>query len=436
MSWGITFIIIVGLMLGLIILGEWVAFALGITGVAGLFFVSNPKAIQSIGQIAWNMTNSFELTAIPLFVFMGEILLRSGLSNIFYRSASKWFGRLPGGLLQTNIISCSIFAAISGSSPATAAAIGSVAVPELNKQGYNKGMTLGSLAGGGALGILIPPSIIMIIYGSIATVSVERLFMAGVIPGLVAAGSFMVYIGIKAVLKPDLFPEKPPRARFIELIKSFPGMLPFFFLILVILGGIYTGYTTPTEAAAIGALLAMILSYMAKGLTKESVISSLKSTVGMTSMILFIIIGANLLTYLVGMAGVSRGLSQWVLDLQPSLYSFMFIMILVYLVLGCLMDGTSMIFMTVPLLMPMITAMGIDLIWFGIVLTILIEIAQITPPVGLNLYVLKGIAGDDVSFNEIVWSVIPYFFLYMLLIVVLMIVPDLATWLPNHMMNR
>jgi tripartite ATP-independent transporter DctM subunit len=336
-------------------------------------------------------------------------------------------------LLQTNIISCSVFAAICGSSPVTAAAIGSVAYPEMKKKGYDEGMIIGSLAGGGALGILIPPSIIMLIYGSITSVSVEKLFMAGVIPGILMSIIFMIYIGIRCLKNPSLVGIKSDKVPIIEKLKSILGMLPFLLMILIVLGGIYFGITTPTEAAAIGALFALIFSFITRGFTWDGMKKSLKSTIKLTTMILFVIIGAKVLTYFVALSGISSGLALWITEINPSLPVFLFIITVFYLVLGCLIDGTSMIFLTIPLLLPILTSLNMDLVWFGVILTILIEIAQITPPVGMNLYVLHGIAGHGITFGKVCKSVLPYLFMYLALAVAIMIFPQIAVWFPYSM---
>lgn len=431
MEWQILFLCLIGLLFFFLAVGEWIGFALGITGLTGLIILGDLKALQAIGMMGWNTVNSFELTAIPMFIFMGEIMLQSGLSDRFYRSASVFFNRLPGGLLQTNIFACSIFAAISGSSPATAAAIGSVSYPELSKRGYDRKMIIGSLAGGGALGILIPPSIIMIIYGALVQESIEKLFMAGVVPGVVGAIIFMIYIALRCIKNTSLSPESTDIITWNQRIRAIPGLLPFFLMIFIVLGGIYAGVMTPTEAAAFGAGVAIIMSAIVRGINWNSFKHSLNATVRITSMILFIIIGASILSYLVVQSGINRGLTNWIVNTQPSLISFFLIIIVVYLILGCLLDGVSMIFLTIPILLPIITAMDINLIWFGVILTILIEIAQITPPVGLNLYVLQGITGGKLG--DVVHGVWPYFILYFALIVLIIIFPDLALWLPEQM---
>ncbi|PLS16046.1 hypothetical protein CVD28_18525 [Bacillus sp. M6-12] len=432
MEWYMLFICYVGILLLLLCLGTWVPFALGATGLVGLYLLGDPTSFQALGFIAWNSVNNFELTSIPLFILMGDIILKSGISHKFYYSASVLLRKLPGGLLQTNIVSCSFFAAISGSSLATAAAIGSVSVPELTKRGYNRPMIFGSLGGGGALGILIPPSIPLIIYGSMVEESVAKLFIAGIVPGLVATLIFMIYIAVMCLIKPELTPDLEPTT-WSEKIKSIGGILPLTILVGLIASGIYLGFTTPTEAAGFGVVAALIICGFYKKITYENIKQSLISTVKTTSMVLFIVVAAQILSYLIVKSGINRGLTDWVVSLDPSPALFLIVIILLYLILGCLIDGLSLIFLTLPVLWPLVQAMGFDPIWFGILLVILIEVAQITPPVGLNLYVLQGIAGEKTPLTDIIKGNIPYFFLYLFLALLIILFPQIVLWLPSNM---
>ena len=433
MFWGIKFLIIIVVMFVFMFLGNWIAFSLGLAGIIGLLIDAGTKYLGVLGNIVWTTTNSATLTAIPLFIFMGELLIHSGISNKFYLSATKWLGRVPGSILQTNIISCAVFAAISGSSPATAAAIGSIAYPEMTKQGYDKSMIIGTIGGGGALGILIPPSIPMIIYASVAEVSIQRLFMAGVVPGLVAAGIFMIYVAIMNLLYKDKFPEKPDKVPMKEKLKAVKGMLPLVSLIVVVLGTIYLGITTATEAAALGTLIALFISWKTKTLTLENLTITMKSTIKTTSMILMIVIGAQILSFFIVMSGISASLTKAIVSTNLTVPLFLLIISIMYFILGCFLEATSMIYLTIPLLMPIINTLGIDLIWFGVIVTIFMEVAQITPPVGLNLYVLHGICNNyhTTSFGEVVKGIIPYVFMYILVAVLVMLIPSLALWLPS-----
>lgn len=437
MDWILIFIGTIVVLFSLLFLGQWIAFALGATGLLGLYVMTGgTKFFETLSTIAWNTTNSFEYTSIPLFILMGEILVHSGLSRYFYDGAAKWFGRLPGGLLQTNIISCSIFAAICGSSPATASAIGSVSYPEMVKQKYNKSMVIGSLAGGGALGILIPPSITMIIYGAIVETSVEKLFMAGLVPGILAAVIFMIYIGVASLVKKDLTPAKTEKLSAREKIKSSLGMLPFLVMIVAVLGGIYTGFTTTAEAAAIGVIMAIIFSFIVKGITWSNFKQSIIATIKLTTMILTIVFCSKVLSYFVVISGISRNLTEWIISINPTIVEFLLVITVLYLILGCLMDGASMMYITIPILLPSIQSLGIDLTWFGVILVILIELSMITPPVGLNLYVLHGVVnnlGSPTEFGEVIKGSIPYCLMYLALVLIVMLFPGLALWLPGMM---
>lgn len=432
MSWSVLFMIYVGILFFLLAIGYWVPFALGTAGLIGLSFLGDATSFQALGFIAWNGINNFELTAIPLFILMGDIILKSGISSRFFHSASVFLNRLPGGLLQTNIVSCAFFSAVSGSSLATAAAVGSVSIPELTKHGYDRRMIFGSLGGGGALGLLIPPSIPLIVYGAMVEESVSKLFIAGIIPGVLAALIFIVYIGIRSIINPELTP-KSERTSLKQKIKSIPGVLPLTFLIVAIAGCIYLGITTPTEAAGLGVVFSLLISAMYKQLTIKNIKDSIFSTVRTSSMILFIVVGAQILSYLIVKSGINRGLTDWIISVDPNPITFLIIIILMYLIIGCLIDGISIIFLTLPVLWPLVQVMGFDPIWFGIFLVILIEISQITPPVGINLYVLQGISGDKTSLSEIIKGNIPYFFLYLLVALIVIIFPQIVLWLPSKM---
>lgn len=433
MDWQMLFFGILLILFFILFLGEWIAFALGATGLIGLIIIGRIADLPIVGYISWNMTNSFELTAIPMFIFMGEVMVHSGLSRWFYDSASVWSGRMPGGLLQTNVLACAIFAAISGSSPATAAAIGSVAYPEMDRRGYDRQMTVGSLLGGGALGILIPPSIPMVIYAAITQVSVAKLFMAGIVPGLCAVAMFCIYIAFRCIKNKSLTPPVPPKVSLWTKIKTGPGLLPFVFLIFVVLGTIYLGWATPTEAAALGTVISLIMSFCVKGVTWSNFKESVTQTIKLSTMILMIIIGAQMISYFIAVSGISRALTGWIVVVQPPLWLFLALIVVVYIILGCIMDGTSMLFLTVPILIPILDGLNVDLIWFGLIVTIMVELGQITPPVGLNLYVLKGITGESIEFGKICRAAIPYCIMYLLLVLLIMLIPAMALWLPSTM---
>jgi len=432
MDWQILFILYVGMLFFLLAMRLEIAFALGTVGILGLVLLGRFDMLNSLGILVWNTTNSFVLTCIPLFLFMGEMLLQGGISDKLYSGLSKIIGRFPGSLLQTNVLSCAAFAAISGSSVATAAAIGSVAVPQLTKRGYNKGMILGSLGGGGALGMLIPPSIPMIVYGAMVNESVAKLFMAGLIPGIIAVIFFVSYIIIRVVINKDLVPEDVKGYSFIEKIKAFSEIYQFIILIMIVLGGIYLGVMTPTESAAVGSIWVMIMLVFYKKLNLAVIKKSLERAVKTSCMIFFIIIGANVFTFLIAKSGINHSLMDWVISINPSQLELLLIIFVIYLILGCLIDGLSMIFLTLPIIMPVIRQMGINLIWFGVMLNILVEIAQITPPLGLNLFILHGISKSPME--DIIKSCFPYFLMYLIVLILVYLFPILSLWIPLNMM--
>jgi tripartite ATP-independent transporter DctM subunit len=369
-----------------------------------------------------------------MFLLMGEVILRSGVSGYFYRGVVVLLGWVPGGLLHANILSCAVFSAVSGSSVATAATVGTVAIPEMMKRKYPPRMTFGSLAAGGTLGILIPPSIVMVLYGALVEESIAKLFMAGIFPGLMLSGIFMVYIATRLLLDPKLRPVEPPRApgEIGSKLSDALHVFPVLGLLVTVLGGIYIGFATPTEAAAVGAAGAIVLAALYGNLNAKVFNESVMSTVKTTCMVVFIIIGAQILSTALTYSGASRTISEWVLSLGLSKWSFFGVLVVLYIVLGCFIDGISMIYMTLPVLLPLIKQFGFDLIWFGIVLTILIELGQITPPVGLNLFTIHAISGGY-SFSEVVKGSAPYVVLMLIMIVILCVFPEIALWLPTTM---
>lgn len=435
MSWGIEFLLYIGVLAVLLVGGQWIAFALGTAGVIALYIHSGPAVFSGLGSTMWNNTNSFVLTAVPLFVFMGEVILRSGISERFYRAVALWLGRVPGGLLHSNIVASGIFAAICGSSVATAAAIGTVAIPELGKQGYDRRMVLGSLAAGGTLGILIPPSIPLILYGAMVDESVARLFMAGVIPGTLLVLIYMAYIAVRVILQPELVPKVAERVGWGQRLGALRHIAPFAFLILLVLGGIWLGFATPTEAAALGAFASVLLAALYRGLTLPRLTVALAETIRTTCFVLFIIVGANIFSFALVNAGITRRLTEWVVDFGLPPAAFMGFVILLYIFLGCIVDGISMMLLTLPVLYPIIVALGFNPIWFGVIMVVLIELGLITPPVGLNLFVIHGISGGR-PISEVIEGCVPYFFLMMVGIGLVIAFPDLALWLPSQMVRR
>ena len=435
MSWEVTFLLVVGLLLVLLLSGLWIAFGLGLAGIIVLLLHGGPPALAPLGYVSWNTVESFVLTSVPLFILMGELILRAGLSENFYRSMGLWFHGLKGGLLQSNIVACAVFAAVSGSSVATAAAIGTVAIPEMTRRGYEPKILFGSLAAGGTLGILIPPSIPMIIYGAMVEQSVERLFIAGVLPGIVMSLIFMAYIWVRVAVTPSLVPPAEARPTWAERFSSLAGVAPMFLLILLVLGSIWLGYATPTEAAAVGASAAMVLALASRRLNWRVFAESVASTIRTTCMVLFIIVGAQILTYALVKTGASRALTAWVVGLGLSKWILFAIVTVLYIFLGCIIDGVSMMVLTLPILYPIIIAAGFDPIWFGIALVILIELGNVTPPVGLNMFVIHGISGGR-PIGEVIWGSLPFGILMLVVLDLIGIFPGLVSWLPSTLVRR
>ncbi len=435
MGWEVVLLIVCALLVVLLLSGLWIAFGLGLAGVLLLLVSGGVASLAPLGSIGWNTVESFVLTSVPLFILMGEVILRAGLSENFYRSMGLWFQGLKGKLFQSNIVACAIFAAVSGSSVATAAAIGTVAIPEMTRRGYERRMLFGSLAAGGTLGILIPPSIPMIIYAALVEQSVERLFIAGIIPGILLSLLFMAYIFARVTLSPELAPQDEDRASWGERLRAATDVVPMAILILLVLGSIWLGFATPTEAAAVGAAAAVGLAAAARKLTWSVFVASVTSTVRTTCMVLFIIVGAQILSYALVRTGASRGLAAWVVGLGLSKWVLFAIITLLYIFLGCIIDGVSMMVLTLPIVYPIVVAAGFDPIWFGIALVILIELGAITPPVGLNMFVIQGLSGGR-PMSEIVWGSLPFGVLMLVLLVILGLFPGLALWLPNTLVRR
>ena len=433
MSAEALFAILVIFLVVAMLIGQWTAFALGSAGMLVLYLSRGSLGLSSISSVVWNSVNSYVLIAVPLFLLMGEIILRSGSGQHFYRGVAALFGRTKGALLHANTLSCAIFAAVSGSSVATAATVGTVAIPEMLKRGYNPRLVFGSLAAGGTLGILIPPSIVMVLYGALVQESVSKLFIAGIIPGIILASIFMVYGIVRVYLDPSLVPAKESEGlEGSERWSEAMHVLPVLGILIAVLGGIYSGLTTPTEAAALGCATALMLAAGYRRLTKELVIESLMSTVRTTCMLTMIIVGAQILSTGLTFSGASREITDWIVGLGLSKWEFFGLLVILYIFLGCFVDGLSMIYMTLPVLFPTIVAMGFDPIWFGVVLTVLIELGQITPPVGLNLFTIHAISGGH-RFGDVALGSLPYAVLVLLMLLVLAIWPELATWLPSKL---
>tara|TARA_B100000700_G_scaffold237690_1_gene263911 strand:- start:2197 stop:3507 length:1311 start_codon:yes stop_codon:yes gene_type:complete len=413
--------------------GVWVGISMiGVSTIGMMMFTSRPVG-DAMATTMWSMGSSWSLTALPLFVWMGEILFRTKLSENLFKGLSPWLARLPGGLIHVNVLGCAIFAAISGSSAATVATVGKMSIPELRKRNYPENFLLGTLAGSGTLGLLIPPSIILIIYGVTVEESIAKLFIAGVIPGILLALLFMTYIVVWSIKNKKIMPVISEDFTFIEKIKKSGQLLPVILLIFAVIGSIYAGIATATEAASLGVLGALILSYFQKSLTKESFTKSLLGATKTSCMIAFILAGSSFLTLAMAFTGLPKNLAVFIETLHLSPYMLLLVLTLFYIILGMFLDGISAVVLTMAIIEPMIRQAGFDMIWFGIYLVIVVEMAQITPPVGFNLFVLQGMAKKDMGF--IARSSFPLFILMILAVIIIIVFPQLALWLPEQMIQ-
>ena len=421
------------LLLVLLAGGVWIAMAMSIAAWAGLqLFTSSPPEVN-LFQSFWGSSASWTLAALPLFVWMGEILFRTRLSEEMFEGLSPWLGWLPGRLVHVNIFGCGIFAAVSGSSAATCATIGKVALPELRKRGYDERMCLGSLCGAGTLGLLIPPSIIMIVYAVAAEVSILKMFVAGVLPGLLLIALFSGYIVVWALANPGKTPAEVERMPLGERLRRARNLIPCLILIGFVIGAMFTGYATATEAAAFGVLGALGIAAWSGSLSWASFRSSLMGATRLSCMILFILAGASFLSSCMAFTGIPRALAEWVSSLGVNPYGLIAILAVIYLLLGMAIDGISMIVLTMTIVLPMIQAAGFDLIWFGIFIVVLVEIAQITPPVGFNLFVLQTMSGRDSHYVAL--ASIPFFCMMLVALAVIVAFPQIATWLPDALLG-
>lgn len=406
MSWGI---LAVGLLF-LLSTGAVLGAGLGLLGFTLLYFQAGGATDIAIMKV-WNTFTDFTLSAVPIFIFLGDVLLASGISNKIYNGLTPLFHRLPGKLLHTNIAVSTVFGAVSGSSSSTAAAVGSVGYPELAKRGYHGPTIVGSLAAGGTLGLLIPPSLALILYGATQDVSIGKLFLAGIIPGLMIACSFSIYIALLCLLRPDLTPQDDERPSMRQILQGLSQIWPLPVLIFFVLGTIYLGLATPTEAAALGVVAAIVLGYIWGDLTLAKLWKSFQTSTLVFGAIALIMLGTLILAQAVSLLGMPQALVQWATSFDMSPISVLIVIVLVYLVLGCFFDGISLLLMTLPMTFPVMMAYGFDAIWFGIIVTILMEIGMITPPVGLNLFVLVTITGRRVELMQAAWATAPYWLL-------------------------
>ncbi|SFU97700.1 TRAP transporter large permease [Halomonas korlensis] len=420
------------IMLGMMAAGIHVAVAIFTIATLGTLMYLGTPLLYTFGDMLWGTLNDFILTAIPLFILLGELLLRSGITERMYSALSMWLDRMPGGLLHTNIGASSVFAAMSGSSVATAATIGTVALPAFAERGYNERLALGTLAAGATLGILIPPSINMIIYGAITNTSIGKLFIAGILPGLALAGAFMGTIMAISLLRPGVVGKASERATFRERLASLVDLLPPAFVFAIVIGSIYSGWATPTEAAALGVVAALGLAAWNRKLTWRMLHECFLSMARTTAMIMLIIVAAFFLNYIVGILGIPSTLTRWVADLGLTPFGLILALVVFYLVLGCFLETLSMMIATVPIVVPMVVQFGFDPVWFGIFLVIMMEISLITPPIGMNLYVVQGVRGRG-SITDVMIGSLPFLAIMLLFVLLIILWPGLVLWLPEAM---
>lgn len=419
------------LVFGLLGAGLWVSITLLVSGIAMMALYTPAPTGSMIASTLWDSSWGWELASLPLFVWMGEILFRSNLSRDMFRGLTPWVGRLPGGLLHVNVLGCAVMAAITGSSAVTCATIGRLSVPELEKRNYPIKDTIGTLAGSGTMGLLIPPSIVMIVYGVTAEQSIAQLFMAGVVPGLILVCLYMGYVMLRSIIFSSDMPEPDPASSLAEKLRALISLVPSIGLILMVIGSIYGGLATPTEAAAVGVVGALGLSMFYRTLDWENAKNGLMAAMQTSCMIAMIIAAASCLSIAIAYIDLPRALAQWVVGLDLSPYALLAVLGVLVLLMGCFLEGISIIVLTSSVVLPLVESAGINLVWFGIFLIILIEAAQVTPPVGFNLFVLQSLTRRNILF--IARATVPYFLLLILLILIITSFPWIVTWLPNAM---
>ncbi len=411
--------------------GVWVGLALmGVAWVGMELFTNRPVGDVMLTTI-WSSSSSWTLTALPMFIWMGEILYRTRLSEDMFRGLAPWMARLPGGLVHTNIVGCTVFAAVSGSSAATLTTVGKMSIPELRKRGYPERMVIGTLAGAATLGLMIPPSLTLIVYGVTINESITKLFFAGILPGLVLAAMFMGYVAIYSMISGNWQPRPEPHMTFSEKVRNSRFLIPVFLLISVVIGSMYTGWATATEAAAFGVIGALLLAAGQRSLTWHSFSQSLMGATRTSAMIALILAGASFLSLSMGFTGLPRGLADLIASMELSRFQLLMVLLVFYIILGMFLDGISSVVLTMAVVEPMIRQAGIDLIWFGIFIVVVVEMAQITPPIGFNLFVLQGMTEHEMGF--IARAAFPMFLIMVAMVFVLILFPDLAVWLPDNM---
>lgn len=431
----LTVSLVVGVLLLLLLAaGLWVSLALMTAGLAAIFLMVSVPPGAVMTTTVWGAVNSWDLTALPMFIWMGEILFRSRLAEDMFAGLAPWVRRLPGRLLHANILGCAIFAAVSGSSAATTATIGRMSLPELLKRGYDERMAIGSLAGSGTLGLLIPPSIILIVYGAATEQSIARLFIAGVIPGLMLAALFIGYTVVWALANRSRMPPADPRIPYLQRLWQTRRLFPVLALVIGVIGSIYGGFASPTEAAVIGVVLSLGLSWFTGTLNRDTFVDALRNATRTSCMIILILAGAAVLTVAMGYTGIPRALAQFIVDLNLSPYALLAVLTLFFVVFGCFLDGISIVVLTASVILPMVEAAGLDVIWFGIYLVLVVEMSQITPPVGFNLFVIQGLTGHNIL--KVAAMSAPFFLMMSIAVVLIVLFPQLALWLPGTMMGN
>lgn len=425
------------LLIALIVLlgsGVWVAFSLMALGWLGISQFTSIPAGDVMASNIWSASHSWELTALPMFIWMGEILFRSRLAEDMFSGLAPWMSRIPGRLLHTNVIGCGLFAAVSGSSAATCATMGKMTIPELTSRGYDERLVIGTLAGSATLGLLIPPSIIMIVFAIATDQSIARLFIAGILPGLLLISLFAGYLMLWSWRFPERIPSVDEHTTLGEKLRRSRRLIPMFALIVGVIGSIYTGLASPTEAAAVGVVLSLLLARWQTSMGWTAFVEATLGAVRTATMIAFILAGASFLTAAMGFTGLPRDLAAWIAGMDLSPHLLLMALTLFFIILGCFLDGISVVVLTTSILLPMIEAAGIDLIWFGIYLVIVVEMSQITPPVGFNLFVLQGMTGKNIL--SIARAALPFFCLMALGIVLITLFPSIVTYLPQAMSGR
>jgi len=426
-------VVLVVILFALLGSGVWVALSLIGVGYAGIALYTGVPAGQVLATSVWGASNAWALAALPLFIWMGEILFRSRLSEDLFAGLAPWMRNLPGRLLHVNVLGCGIFAAVSGSSAATAAMVGKMSLPELARRGYDTRMSIGTLAGSGTLGLLIPPSIILIVYGVAIQESIARLFIAGILPGAVLVGLFMGFIAVWSLLNPGGAPKADAGLPLREKLRRTRGLIPVILLIVGVIGSIYAGIASPTDAAAVGVFLSLLLSWLSGTLTWATFRDALMGATRTSCMIAFILAGAAFLTTAMGFTGIPRQLAAWIGGMGLSDTALLVALTLFFVVLGCFLDGISVVVLTASVIMPMVEAAGIDRIWFGIYLVLVVEMSQITPPVGFNLFVIQGLTGQNILY--VARAALPFFLLLLAAVVLISLAPGIVTYLPDAMLG-